>query len=458
MTLATTPPLFDYLENGVTLVHAIPFQFADASEIHCSRIVAGVETALTQGVDFTVTGGGGATSYATGSITKSSGGVDGATFRIRRATVRSQPTDYTPGDDFPAETHEHALDREMAVIQEQDLQIDDVTARTVRVPAPETIDELPAAADRRGKLLGFTDDADANPTTAAADVLLPLLQQVLLPGTGIDFTVNAIDGTLTITNSDAGAGGGAVDAVLLSGDQFDGESGPSGTTAEDVRDIIGTALQGTNGVVATPDDPGNQIVLSLDTEYIQDQVAGVIVGASGIVETYDDAGNSEGLSVDPEFVRDTVGAALSATSTVRPIVDDAGNTIGFELISEDVELLVTDPNGAALTVGDGKLYYRVPARFNGWDLTAVAASVSTTSSAGIPTVQLRRKRAGVDADMLSTKITIDVGELDSKDAGAAAVIDGTKDDVLTGDQIHVDVDVAGTGTKGLIVVMTFSKP
>jgi hypothetical protein len=60
--------------------------------------------------------------------------------------------------------------------------------------------------------------------------------------------------------------------------------------------------------------------------------------------------------------------------------------------------------------------------------------------------------------MLSTKLTIDVGDFDSKDAAAAAVIDLTKDDVATGDQVNVDIDVAGTGTKGLIVVMTFGKP
>jgi len=38
------------------------------------------------------------------------------------------------------------------------------------------------------------------------------------------------------------------------------------------------------------------------------------------------------------------------------------------------------------------------------------------------------------------------------------VINTSNDDVATGDRIFVDVDVAGTGTKGLDVHLTFSEP
>ena len=58
------------------------------------------------------------------------------------------------------------------------------------------------------------------------------------------------------------------------------------------------------------------------------------------------------------------------------------------------------------------------------------------------------------ADMLSTRITIDASEFTSYTA-AAAVIDTGNDDVATGDLIAVDVDVAGTGAKGLGVILRF---
>ena len=60
--------------------------------------------------------------------------------------------------------------------------------------------------------------------------------------------------------------------------------------------------------------------------------------------------------------------------------------------------------------------------------------------------------------MLSTKLTIDVSEYESSDATAAAVIDTSKDDVNTGDNVFVDIDVAGTGAKGLSVGMIYQLP
>lgn len=123
-----------------------------------------------------------------------------------------------------------------------------------------------------------------------------------------------------------------------------------------------------------------------------------------------------------------------------------------------ISVLVTDPNGSAITTGDGKGYYRVPASLNGFNLAAVAGSVDTASSSGIPTFQLRRKRSGSDVDMLSTKLTIDASETDSSTATTAAVIDTTNDDVATADRIYFDFDVAGTGTKGVMIEMTFRAP
>lgn len=125
--------------------------------------------------------------------------------------------------------------------------------------------------------------------------------------------------------------------------------------------------------------------------------------------------------------------------------------------TKTVGILVSDPNGDALTTGNGKAFVRAHTTINGMNLSAVAACVSTVSSSGAITVQIRRVRSGSPADMLSTPITIDASETDSSTA-AAAVIDTANDDVATADQIFVDVDAAGTGAKGLFVSLTFSIP
>jgi len=109
-----------------------------------------------------------------------------------------------------------------------------------------------------------------------------------------------------------------------------------------------------------------------------------------------------------------------------------------------------------LTTGDGKKAFHIPPDITGYNLVYVHMFCLTASSNGIPTIQVRNQTD--TQDMLSTKLTIDQGETDSKDAAAPAVIDTTKDDVVTNDIIALDCDVAGTGTKGLYVTLGFQKP
>jgi hypothetical protein len=121
-----------------------------------------------------------------------------------------------------------------------------------------------------------------------------------------------------------------------------------------------------------------------------------------------------------------------------------------------IQIQVSDPAGSAITTGDGKAYFRVNSQLNGYNLTAVAAALTTVSSSGIPTVQIHNLTQ--TADMLSTKLTIDQSETDSSTAATPAVIDTGNDDVATADMLRIDIDVAGTGAKGLIVELTFSLP
>jgi hypothetical protein len=88
------------------------------------------------------------------------------------------------------------------------------------------------------------------------------------------------------------------------------------------------------------------------------------------------------------------------------------------------------------------------------NLTDADACVTTVSSSGNVTVQIRNVTQG--ADMLSTPITIEPSENCSYTSATQPVIDTGNDDVATGDLIRVDIDGAGTGTKGLIVILEFS--
>jgi hypothetical protein len=123
-------------------------------------------------------------------------------------------------------------------------------------------------------------------------------------------------------------------------------------------------------------------------------------------------------------------------------------------VTKDIEVKVID-DATVLTTGDGKAIFCIPARMNGWNLTAAHGFVTTVSSSGTPTVQIRNVTQA--ADMLTTRITISASAFTTY-GGGQGVIDTGNDDVATGDRIAVDVDVAGTGAKGLGVILTFRVP
>ena len=109
-----------------------------------------------------------------------------------------------------------------------------------------------------------------------------------------------------------------------------------------------------------------------------------------------------------------------------------------------------------VTTGDGKFIFEVSRDMAGTNLVEIETYVTTVSSSGKPTVQIRNVTQAVD--MLTTKCEIDASEKNSKDAATQAVIDLANDDVAWGDHIAIDVDVAGTGAKGLGVDLTFQAP
>lgn len=113
------------------------------------------------------------------------------------------------------------------------------------------------------------------------------------------------------------------------------------------------------------------------------------------------------------------------------------------------------PDASLVTTGDGKFIFVVTSEENiaGANLVGVTAYVTTVSSSGLPTVQIRNITQAVD--MLTTKVSIDASEFSSDTATTPAVIDTANDDVVLGDRIAIDVDVAGTGAKGLGVTLVF---
>lgn len=116
MTVSSQQSEVPYTGDGTTTIFPIPFYFLQNSDI---QIVVndslGNIYPVVQNVDYTVSGAG---NQAGGSVTFGVAPVNLRTVTIQRIVPATQLTDYQPNDDFPAETHERALDKLTMLVQQ----------------------------------------------------------------------------------------------------------------------------------------------------------------------------------------------------------------------------------------------------------------------------------------------------------------------------------------------------
>lgn len=214
--------------------------------------------------------------------------------------------------------------------------------------------------------------------------------------------------------------------------------GTSGTSATNLTVGAGTksliTQVGKNWIVGQP------VVISRTSAPATTRMAGVITAYNSGTGAMDISVSGTGFLGAGDFADWTIALAGSGDASLSP--------------RRIVQLKVMDDT-TGLTAGDGKVIFCVPFEFDGAVLVQAESYITTASSAGLPTVQIRNVTTGLD--MLSTKASIDVGEFTSFTAAAPAVVNAANATVAKGDRIAVDIDVAGTGAKGLGVILSFQK-
>lgn len=235
----------------------------------------------------------------------------------------------------------------------------------------------------------------------------------------------------------------------------------------------GTIMKAYRGPAASlPTLEAGQLGFTTDTEimYVGDGATNhaILMGSQAtaaglaLLDDANAAAQIATLGLDADIATLSLPASTTITAAGAALIDDAAatnqiTTLGFKSTAAAISTRLMGwkvfDDATAVTTGDGKVIFSVPPDLNGMNLVSVFASVSTVSSSGNPTVSIENLTD--TTVMLSTLLTIDATEYDSSTA-TAAVIDTDHDDVATGDRLEINVDTAGTGTKGLFVVLGFS--
>ena len=148
----------------------------------------------------------------------------------------------------------------------------------------------------------------------------------------------------------------------------------------------------------------------------------------------------------------SVSEVNTGTNAVKFVTPDslAGSNLGEKSVS-----FAPFKSNKDVVVGNGLVGFVVPSSMDGMNLVDATASVYAVGTTNTTDIQIRRSRAGVDVDMLSTPITISSGGFTASDG----VVDTANDDLATGDIIFIDVDATSTTkAKGLFVVPVFRLP
>lgn len=151
MTYVDTSQRDEYTSATTQTVFAYTFRILADSDL----VVYNEGTLQTLTTHYTVSGAG---SAGGGNVTFVTAPGFQKTIIILRAEPNTQNTDYTPGGQFPAETHETALDK--LTMQVQDLQ--EIVARATKMPITSLLRDIdfPASAARGSKLIRWVAAGD----------------------------------------------------------------------------------------------------------------------------------------------------------------------------------------------------------------------------------------------------------------------------------------------------------
>jgi hypothetical protein len=206
MTVSSSVNRNDYAGNGSTTNFAVSFRFLQNSDVKATlRDASGVETLQVETTNYALTGAGDA---GGGTLVMLVAPPTGTTLTIQRDVPATQETDYVENDEFPAESHEDALDKLTMLVQqniensERHFGFSDTVS-----DASDSVTLTENAAQRSGLFLAFDSSGDlevtAPPQVLTADAIFSNTGQ--MKAASLTSGVTADTRGFTTAGDDAGA-------------------------------------------------------------------------------------------------------------------------------------------------------------------------------------------------------------------------------------------------------------
>mgnify|MGYP003636025337 CR=1 FL=1 len=368
MTISSTTNTVSYTGTGSATSFAVTYVFfgtGTTAEIEVVEVViaTGAETVKSNGSDFTVSGGSG----ATGTVTAAVAPANTVKWVINRATTQTQETDYVENDPFPAESHEEALDRLTAIAQEEQRALD----RTAQLPDGYTgsFDPTLPTVITGSTVLAFNAAATAfevGPTTtaisgaaaaaAAAAVSATDSANSATASAASAATASAYAGTQTV---DLFNGTGSQTAFTLSVAPANGDENNTDVHISGVYQQKNTyAVSGTTLTFSTapPAGTGNVEVMHMSSRAIETPADGSVTYpkfASGLVDTdLSSVSGSDDTIASAKAIKTYVDAQVDTVDTLAETLAIGNTTGGTDLgVSTGDDITFADSSKAIFGAG-----------------------------------------------------------------------------------------------------------
>ena len=481
MTVSSTTTKNSYSGNASTTVFAYGFKiFSDDDITVIIRTDStGAEVTKTKTTHYTVSGVG---SSSGGNVTFTSGNTpaSGETVVLLRSTARTQLTDYTPNDPFPAASHEDALDKLTFIAQE----IEEELARSIKVSKTNTISSsefTTSASARANKLLSFDGSGDLTVTEGKVDTVTATASSVSAGGSPTaSATYTASTGALALalgipTGATGATGNSAGLQMTFNNSTSDADPGAgklalnNGTLSSvsvmffDDADDNGADI---STFVQSFDDASNVTAKGLihiekegtASTFALYKVTGAITDASGYTKvpvshlvSNGTFSNSDGIRVDFSYSgNDGAGSLTELSGDTSPQLGGDLDMNGQDIVTTsnaDIELA---PNGTGKTVlkgntNPGTLVFNCESNSHGQTVKSQPHSASVTNVLTLPPGG-DQEIVGASATQTLTNKTIGVSQL----SGQVAISKGgTGATTLAGANI-VTTNAQSTFTKAQV--------